>query len=460
MLVVRQSSTVGKAVVYVMSRDQRVHDNHALLAAQKKAQEHMVPLYVLFVLKKVGVRSREHYQFMLEGLQSVQNTLVDHNIPFVLRCGESTQEILAFATEVSAGVLYFDFNPLPGVRNMVKAVAKQFDGLVMVVDTHNIIPAWVASPKQEFAAHTMRTKVHRMLGMYLVVPPPLEKQLLAASAVRSCSFVEAFRFTESIPASGIALPLPAGEQAARKHLRTFIAKGLLHYAQGRNNIAYDQQSGLSPYLHFGHISSLRVALDVVHHVSRPPLLLQQAKLVACSGEPSEEDGMNALLEEMIVRKELSDNFCLYSADYQSLSAAPDWAQQSLAGHQDDPRDYLYTLQQWEAAATHDTAWNAAQTELTKTGTMHGYMRMYWAKKILEWSATPAEALQTALYLNDKYAIDGGDPNGYVGVLWSIAGLHDRPWFERAVYGKIRYMNESGLRRKFAVDDYIQRVADL
>jgi deoxyribodipyrimidine photo-lyase len=158
---------------------------------------------------------------------------------------------------------------------------------------------------------------------------------------------------------------------------------------------------------------------------------------------------------MIVRKELADNFCLYAPTYTDLSTALSWARTTLDIHRNDRRDYVYTRDQWESALTHDPAWNAAQRQLTRTGKIHGYMRMYWAKKILEWSATPEQALATCIYLNDHYSIDGGDPNGYVGILWSVAGLHDRPWTERTVFGKIRYMNYGGLQRKFDINTYIE-----
>ena len=177
-------------------------------------------------------------------------------------------------------------------------------------------------------------------------------------------------------------------------------------------------------------------------------------------QPSEPasiyDGMNTLFEEMIVRKELSDNFCLYSASYNSLDSVANWARNTLNEHAKDMREFVYTIKELESANTHDEAWNAAQTELKTTGKMHGYMRMYWAKKILEWSPDANTAISNCIYLNDSYSIDGCDPNGYVGILWSIGGLHDRPWIERPIFGKIRYMNRAGLKRKFDLDSYIKR----
>lgn len=455
-LVVQKREFRGKSVVYVMSRDQRAHDNHALLAAQAFALAHKVPLYVLFVLKNVKGRSREHYTFMLDGLKGVSDELALHNIVFVLRSGEARTEIMRFATETSCGALYFDFNPLAHARTLIDETSRLFSGFVAVVDTHNIIPAWIVSEKQEYAARTMRTKVHKRLEMFLVPPPQLQKHPFTASEVASLSFNEAVAYVHTVSLSGIVVDFISGESAAHERLEQFIAEDLGEYAWRRNDIAEDRQSGLSPYLHFGQISSLRVALNVMTTVGEIPLLFQQAKMTESSNTPNQADGMNTLFEEMIVRKELSDNFCLYNQSYLSLEGAPEWGRVTLAKHAADHRDFLYTTEQWEAAVTHDPAWNAAQLELTTCGKIHGYTRMYWAKKILEWSASPEEALKTAVYLNDKYSVDGGDPNGYVGILWSIAGLHDRPWFERSVYGTIRYMNEAGLRRKFDLDAYIRR----
>lgn len=459
-LVVKDIPFSGKSVIYIMSRDQRVQDNHALLAAQNLAVANGVPLYVLFILRVIQNRSYEHYEFMLDGLCGVADSLRLYDIPFVLRAGDSATEITRFSEEVESGALFFDFSPLKHSRSLIKRVASSVDCRVTVVDTHNIIPVWIASTKLEVAAHTMRRKVHQQLETYLVTPPTPQRHPYPTESVATMSWDEAKVFIASIPKSGITIRQKSGEKEAHKHLGNFIVERLEGYTLLRNDIAEDRQSGLSPYLHFGHISSMRVALDVMNSAKKVPLLLEEPKLAQPSGQPGLLDGMNALLEEMIVRKELADNFCFYSEEYVTLKAAPNWAQNSLAEHAPDVRDYIYSVDEWEDASTHDEIWNAAQLELKKCGKMHGYMRMYWAKKILEWSINPEEALKTAIYLNDKYSIDGGDPNGYVGILWSIAGLHDRPWFERPVFGKIRYMNAAGLRRKFDVDEYIKRIAEL
>jgi deoxyribodipyrimidine photo-lyase len=447
----------GTAVIYVMSRDQRVQDNHALIAAQLLAIEHKVPLYVFFNLRAVSGRSHEHYQFMLDGLQEVAKDLKKLNIPFVLQTGDAVENILTFADEAKAGALFFDFSPLKGPRSIATSVASAFKGAVSIVDTHNVIPVWIASDKQEFAAHTMRRKVHKYLENYIKEPPQVAPHKTPPSgSPASVSFSQAREFIQDVPAAGITIDAVPGEKAAHEHLNGFLTNHLTRYAVGRNDIAEDQQSRLSPYLHYGQLSSLRVALETIKATDRRPLLFEEIKLASPGETPSDYDGMNALLEEMVVRKELADNFCFYADDYRTLTSGPKWAQQSLAEHANDPREFIYTRQQWEEAATHDQSWNAAQNQLRKTGKMHGYMRMYWAKKMLEWSESPERALKDCIYLNDKYSIDGGDPNGYVGILWSIVGLHDRPWFERPVFGKIRYMNEGGLMRKYDVARYISR----
>lgn len=439
-----------------MFRDQRAHDNHALLAAQAIAQEKNTPLYVLFVLQPVPGRSREQYDFMLTGLYELRDTLAQKNIPLVLRVGSADTVIPAFCEEISCGALFFDFSPLRLPRTIAKTMASTLAMPTTVIDTHNIIPAWVTSSKCEFAAHTIRRKIHTHLEHYLVEPPTLQDQALTVDTPHSSSDTDIAAFLSGLPSSGITPHFASGEHAARARLEEFIATKLPNYAVERNNPTVDGQSNLSPYLHFGQISALRVALEVIKVANQPPLLLLQPKMAEAGDTPSAHDGMNVLFEEMIVRKELSDNYCLYTPEYDSLKSMPEWAQKTLDEHRNDVRDFVYTREQWENAETHDPAWNAAQNELRQTGKMHGYMRMYWAKKLLEWSASPEEAIATGLYLNDFYSLDGGDPNGFVGVLWSIAGLHDRAWFERPVYGKIRYMNAGGLKRKFDVDAYIQR----
>lgn len=453
-LKLNKNSYNGQAVIYVMSRDQRVQDNHALIAAQSLAIEHSAPLYVLFNLMVVKNRAREHYDFMLMGLREVADELESLNINFVMKSGDMVENIMQFSSEVQAGAIFFDFSPLKASRERAKRIAASFNGIVSVVDTHNIIPVWIASDKCEFAAYTMRLKVHLALEKYIVTPEKIVKHTSSTPiAATGITFKEAETYVTQIPEGNIRIEAIPGQRAATQHLERFIAKDLAIFAMNRNDIANDQQSGLSPYLHYGHISSLRVALEVIKQSDQRPLLFKKVKLAVHGETASIYDGVNALLEQMVVRKELADNFCFYSNEYRTISAGPEWAVKSLAEHANDPREHIYSREQWENAQTHDLSWNAAQNQLRRTGKIHGYMRMYWAKKILEWSATPDVALADCIYLNDTYSMDGADPNGYVGILWSIVGLHDRPWFDRPVFGKVRYMNEGGLMSKYDIAAY-------
>ncbi|MGE5438608.1 MAG: deoxyribodipyrimidine photolyase, partial [Bacteroidota bacterium] len=231
--------------------------------------------------------------------------------------------------------------------------------------------------------------------------------------------------------------LTPGEGEALRTLNVFIETKAALYTEERNNPNKNVQSNLSPYLHFGQIASQRVALNMGSFVTNPGIT-------------------EAFLEELIVRKELADNFCCYNENYDSFDGFPEWAKYTLNEHRADPRECIYSLEEFEKAHTHDNLWNAAQIEMVTTGKMHGYLRMYWAKKILEWTTGPEEAMKIAVYLNDKYSLDGRDPNGYTGIAWSIGGVHDRGWGERKVYGKIRYMSQYGCRRKFDAKSYINK----
>jgi deoxyribodipyrimidine photo-lyase len=231
-----------------------------------------------------------------------------------------------------------------------------------------------------------------------------------------------------------------GEAAAGRALETFVQGGLAEYPERRNDPIAHGQSGLSPYLHFGQLSPQRVALAVV----------------AADAPPAARD---AFLEELVVRRELADNFCFYNEHYDTVAGFPDWARTTLEAHRHDPREVVYSRDVLERGETHDHLWNACQRDMVLTGKMHGYLRMYWAKKILEWSPSPEMAMETAIYLNDRYELDGRDPNGYAGIAWSIGGVHDRAWGERPVFGKIRFMSYAGCARKFDVAAYCREVAE-
>ena len=306
------------------------------------------------------------------------------------------------------------------------------------VDARNIVPCRHASPKREYGAYTLRPKLRRLLPDFLVPFPRLPRHPYpwkGTAAPCWSSAEDGLRVAAGPPAIGSPAP---GASAACALLRRFIREDLARYADDAGDPTKLAQSNLSPYLHFGQISAQRVATDV-QNSDAPPA----AKA--------------AFLEQLIVRRELSDNFCLHTPDYDQASAFPAWASSTLDAHRRDRRPYRYTLAQFEAAETHDPLWNAAQKEMVKTGRMHGYMRMYWAKKILEWSESPEDALAVCILLNDRYELDGRDPNGYAGIAWSTGGVHDRAWSERPIFGKIRFMSSNGCRSKFKVDAYIRQV---
>jgi len=437
----KANQTKGPAV-YWMSRDQRVADNWALLYAGELAKKYNTYLAVAFCLfpQFLGASARQ-YLFMLRGLKEVENSLRAQNIPFFFLQGDPVKEVSRLLGEMDAGALVCDFSPLRQSREWRSMLAGKNEIPVYEVDAHNIIPCWLSSPKQEWSARSFRPKVHRLLYEFLDEFPILsEKGLndraqdfrLENSAIENdWQKAEKGLGADSIPEAKWIVP---GEAAAMKQLDRFLDLKLADYERDRNDPNSDGQSGLSPYLHFGQISAQRVALQVLR---------------------SRKDA-GAFLEELIVRRELSDNYCYYNQHYDDTQGFPAWARTSLGEHEKDIREYLYTISELEKANTHDELWNASQQEMVRTGKMHGYMRMYWAKKILEWTASPAAAQATAIYLNDRYELDGRDPNGYTGIAWSLGGLHDRAWKERAIFGKVRYMNYNGAKRKFDVQAYIEK----
>ncbi len=428
-------------VIYWMSRDQRVGDNWALLYAKQLAIEHDSNLAVAFCLvpRFLGATCRK-YLFMLQGLKEVEKNLQALNIPFFLLLGDPHKEITRLLGEMNAGALVCDFSPLRESQEWKSVLASEVEIPFYEVDAHNIIPCWFASPKQEWSAYSFRPKVHRLLFEFLDEFPALQKigqgnYPLGNSPVENDwdAARESVRADASDAAQQVNSIMP-GEEAAIKQMVYFLEHKLAGYESNRNDPNKDGQSGLSPYLHFGQISAQRIAQEVLRSLK----------------------DAGAFLEEMIVRKELSDNYCYYNQHYDDMQGFPAWAKTSLGEHERDRREYLYTLQELENAQTHDDLWNAASQEMMQTGKMHGYMRMYWAKKILEWTESPAVAQAAAIYLNDRYELDGRDANGYTGIAWSLGGLHDRAWKERAIFGKVRYMNYTGTKRKFDVQAYINK----
>jgi deoxyribodipyrimidine photo-lyase len=437
--ILQNGKPLSGPVIYWMSRDQRVHDNWALIFAQSLALEKKKPLLVVFNLVPDFLEATiRQYGFMLKGLKEVEAELARYNIPFFLMEGKPEVEIPKFIKKYNSSVLVSDFDPLRIKRIWKREVAKKIDIPFYEVDAHNIVPCLFVSNKLEFAAYTIRPKIHKLLPEFLDEFPSIRKMKKTESStsdkINWDGVLASLKINREVKEVNWIKP---GELAASKSLKDFLENRLERYSEDRNDPNKNALSNLSPYLHFGQISAQRVALTVQQFYQKNP-------------------SAETFLEELIVRRELSDNFCYFNPRYDSFDGFHNWAKETLNHHRKDKREFVYSMEEFEHAKTHEDLWNAAQKELIVTGKMHGYMRMYWAKKILEWSKSPEEALRIAIYLNDKYELDGRDPNGYVGCVWSIGGVHDRAWAERPVYGKIRYMNRNGAARKFDVSSYIKK----
>jgi deoxyribodipyrimidine photo-lyase len=434
----------GKYVLYWMQASQRVSFNFALEYAIERANELSLPPLVCFGLMDDYPEANErHYAFLLEGLRDVEEELRDRGIRFVVKRGQPAEVAIHFARH--AALLVCDRGYTRFQKQWREKAASAAGCRVVQVESDVVVPVETASDHQEFGARTIRPRLHKVMEQYLT---PLE-----ATPVRhdSLSLKESGDIHVGNPREALSrLKLDrtvkpsayftGGYRAAKRRLDDFVRDRLSGYAEGRNEPAGDQSSRLSSYLHFGNISPVEIVL------------------AARAAHPPTAD-LEALTEELVVRRELAMNYVQYCADYDRFDGLPAWARQTLEQHAGDPRDRTYTRAQLEAAQTHDPYWNAAQQEMVKTGFMHNYMRMYWGKKILEWTADPREAFATTLYLNNRYFLCGRDPNSFVGVGW-VYGLHDRPWTRRKVFGTVRYMNAAGLERKFRMDAYVRKVAEL
>ncbi|TXT58931.1 MAG: Deoxyribodipyrimidine photo-lyase [Promethearchaeota archaeon] len=424
-------------ILYWMSRDQRVEDNWAFLFAKEQAMKKKRPLIILFSLlpnfKDALFRT---FSFMLEGLKQIENKLKELNIPFILRQGTPEERIPEVIQEFKVGMVITDFSPLKVKQSWNETIKNQIAIPFYEVDAHNIIPVWEASEKKEYAAYTLRSKIEKKLDTFLEEFPKVTQHKYSWN--ENVEPIDWDKLIDVYKTSKTTFPdvkFEPGEEAAKKTMRTFLDHKFADYNELRNDPTVDGTSNLSPYLHFGQIASQRVVLE-----SQNVKKISQLK--------------NSFYDEIIVRKELSDNFCFYEPNYDKFEGFHSWAKETLSEHRDNPREYVYTREEFEDAKTHDDAWNAAQIEMKQTGKMHGYMRMYWGKKILQWTGSPEKALEIAIYLNDKFELDGRDPNGYTGIAWSIGGIHDRAWKERKIFGKVRYMSYKGLKRKFNRDKYI------
>lgn len=434
----------GQCVVYWMQRSQRAVDNPALNLAIEVANLLKKPVVVFFsLIPKAHHANRRHYQFMLEGLRDVALGLRERGVGFVWRRFPD-HGLLKFCSEVRPCVVVSDENPLAGAERLRTRLAREIQVPFLTVDADVIIPTRLLG-KEHYAARTIRPKIHALLPEFLKAVGNPKARVPWKTSFNPRASIPDPSLLDGLPVDDATAPVFAqrgGTQEALSALRRFIAHKLKGYSRNRNQPDLDGTSRLSSYLHFGQIGPHTVALAV--QKSDTPL-----------------HDRSAFLEELIVRRELAHNFVRFNPRYETFESAEPWAKRTLSIHAKDKREYLYSEAQLENAETHDPLWNAAQKQMVLTGWMHGYLRMYWAKKILEWSPSAAVAYDIAVRLNDRYELDGRDPNGYAGIAWAIVGKHDRAWGpERAVYGKIRYMSYASTSKKFDSGAYIAKIEAL
>lgn len=446
----RAGERPGRFVLYWMQQSQRAEDNPALEHAVSLANERRLPVVALFCLCAFPEATLRHYVFMLQGLAETARHLERRGIPLLVLRRRPDEGVPEIAQD--AALMVADAGYLRVQKQWRRAVARAVLCRVVHVEADAVVPVETASVKEEYSAATLRRRIRPLLARFLVPPePPLpvrrdglglrldhgaRVRLSDEAAFRGA--LRGLRLDRSVPPTDHFI---GGASEAERRLDAFLAGGLRDYADAARDPARDAVSHLSPYLHFGQISALRVA----------------ARVEGAAGASAA--AKEAFLEQIIVRRELAMNFVFYNPRYDTFGALPPWARNTLRAHAADRREYLYSPADLEGARTHDPYWNAAQRQLLLAGWMHNTLRMYWGKKILEWSPTPEEAFRAALYLNNKYLLDGRDPNGFAGVAWCF-GKHDRPWAERPVFGTVRYMNANGLRRKYDMDAVLRRVEAL
>jgi len=432
----------GDFVLYWMQQSQRAEYNHALEYAVQQANKMAQGVVVVFgLMAKYPEANLRHYTFMLEGLREIQAALAKRGIKMAVQKGNPAE--IALSAGRRASLIVCDRGYLRHQRQWRKKVAQNAGCRVVQIESDVVVPLEVVSNKAEYAARTIRPKINKCLKDFLIeFKQTRVKKTSLKTRVSGLDLNDIEAVAKKMSLAKGVLPVSGfftgGTSKAKKIFKDFLRNRFEHYVENRNQPQTDGVSHMSKYLHFGQISPLYLALQIL------------------KTEKRFKEAREAYLEELIVRRELAMNFVYYTPDYDAYTCLPAWAQKTLAEHKKDRREHRYTRRQLENAKTHDEYWNAAMREMRFTGFMHNYMRMYWGKKILEWSQTPEQAFKTTLAINNKYFLDGRDANSYTGIAW-IFGVHDRAWFERPIFGKVRYMAASGLERKCDIQAYVAKV---
>jgi deoxyribodipyrimidine photo-lyase len=433
----------GKCVVYWVQRAQRALDNPALEVAIACGNTLGLPVVAYFsVIPNYPNANWRHYYFLQQGLHDLAEVVAERGVGFVVRRPTDGDTLETFLEEVEAAMVVGDENVCREPERWRRVLAGKLRIPFLTVDADVVVPSAVFG-KTYVLLHHFRSHLHKQLDEFLVPVKKVKLEREWTKRVRSYSLkrdiTEGFdRLDRSV---GPVDTFTGGTQAALKRLKEFTETQLGDYDEKRNHPEVRGTSHMSPYLHYGHISPITIALAVGNAEAR--------------GKASKEV-CDKYLDELIGWRELSVLFCKYNPNYDNWDCAEPWAKKTLTEHAGDKRPWSYSLAQLERAETHDELWNAAQRQMVRDGWMHNSMRMYWAKKILEWSPDPAKAFEWAVILNDKYELDGRDPNGYSGIAWAIVGKHDRPWFDRPVFGLVRYMSGESTGKKFDSKKYVEQ----
>ena len=423
----------GDYVLYWMQSAQRADYNQALEYSIIEANKVNKPLVVLFVLTNYPEANLRPFTFMVEGLRDTADDLYNRGIHFVLTLGDPPTKCLEFSGRAS--ILVLDRGYQRTQKKWYNQIVSNAKLPVIQVESDVCVPLEVVSNKEEYMAVHYRRKISPILKNYIARVPMHDLKNATTVNVESFEFKEINSLYEKMGVDHSVKPgkYRGGRGEAISLLSDFLNYKMADYTEKRNDPNEDKQSHLSPYLHFGQISPIEIA----------------KKALDAGGS-----GVEEFIEQLVVRRELAFNMVHYNHNYDNIKCLPNWALETLREHAKDARPFIYSLKDFESAETHDPYWNSAQIEMVKTGKMHGYMRMYWGKKILEWSENPETAYETALVLNNKYELDGRSCNGFTGVAWCF-GKHDQAWKEREIFGKVRYMNDKGLERKFDMKKYLK-----
>ena len=439
-------------VLYLMQQAMRVPFNPALELAIEEANRLKLPLLVCFGLldgaNGFPEANARHYAFLLQGLADAATALDKRGIAFLVRRGTPAE--VAIDLSEGAALLVLDRGYLAIQKRWYGEIEQKATCRIVQVEGDVVVPVETASTKHEYAARTLRPKLQRLWDEYLEPVAPRKVEHRAEDLPKrlklkgGLDLSDPDRLLAKLTLDTTVGPVKrfrGGYTEARGHLESFLKDAFAGYGAGRNKPEAGAASHMSPFLHFGHISPVEIALAIR------------------AAEDGDRDDRSAYLEELIVRRELAMNHVFHTEGYDDYArAVPEWARKTLAEHADDARPKLYSEEELAEGKTHDHYWNVAMREMRETGYMHNQLRMYWGKKILEWSPSPEEAFARTLRLNNRYFLDGRDANSFTNVAW-IFGLHDRPWQTRTIFGSVRYQSENSLR-KFDAKAYEQAVTRL